>query len=139
MTKKYIKTTEKVAAPARAPSHRQLRVGEEMRHILAEVLMRGDFPDLELAQYSVTVTQVQVSPDLHNASVFIMPLGGDDKDNVLVLLRKNAPYVRHVLSKKLKIRHVPVLTFLLDHSFDHAEKMDDLIRRALDADMDKKR
>lgn len=137
MTKKYTKITEKVAAPARASSHRQLRVGEEIRHILAEVLMRGDFPDLELSKYSVTVTQVQVSPDLHNASVFIMPLGGDEKETVLALLRKNAPYVRHVLSQKLKVRHVPILTFLLDHSFDHAEKMDNLIRRALDADMEK--
>lgn len=128
---------EKVFTAARAASHRQLRVGEEVRHVLAECLMRGDLPSMPesvLANRSITITQVQVSPDLQNANVFIMPLGGEQKEEIIKELKQIAPYLRHYLSKKLTTRYVPVLKFILDDSFDQAQRIEELLRKTPSSD-----
>lgn len=111
-------------------TNRQLRVGEELRHILADILRKGDFPNLELSQFSITVTQVQVSPDLRNALVFIMPLGGHEKSRVMELLKESAPFFRHLISKALVTKCCPAIRFALDETFDYAEKIDGLLNKS---------
>jgi len=114
---------------ASGPSQRQLRVGEALRHALAETLARGDLRDPELAERSITVSEVRISPDLRHATAFVMPLGGDDAAPVLAALKRAAPYLRTVLAKAVRLRYAPDVTFTLDRSFDEAER----IERALKA------
>ncbi len=78
----------------KVPSQRQLRVGEELRHLLAELLERGEMRDPELREASITVTAVDVSPDLRNATAFVMPLGGQDEKRLLAAMRRAAPWFR---------------------------------------------
>ena len=109
--------------------NRQLRVGEELRHILADILRKGDFPTPELSRFSITITQVQVSPDLKNAVAFVMPLGGEEKEKVIELLKENASFFRHHISKALATKCCPVIKFILDDIIDYAQKMDILINK----------
>ena len=78
----------------RAPGQRQLRVGEELRHLLAELFERGDMRDPDLRDASITVTAVDISPDLRNATAFVMPLGGQDEKRLLAAMRRAAPWFR---------------------------------------------
>jgi ribosome-binding factor A len=116
-------------APQRTPSQRRLRVGEELRHALAELLERGDMRDPELRDARITVTEVDVSPDLKSAIAFVVPLGGVDAERLLAALRRAAPYFRSQLARKVELRHAPEIRFQLDRSFDHAGKIDALLRR----------
>ena len=99
---------------AKAPSQRQLRVGEELRHILAQVLERGGLHDPAVQDTPITVTEVRASPDLKNATAFVVPLGGDAAvtDRVLEGLNRAAPYLRRVLAEKVRLRHTPRINFL---------------------------
>jgi ribosome-binding factor A len=108
-------------------SQRQLRVGEEMRHILADILGRGEFHDLDLQNRAVTVTEVRVSPDLRNATAYVVPLGGDAIDLVMPALRRVTPYLRAEAGRRLQLRFVPRLTFELDLSFDQAARIEALL------------
>jgi len=110
-------------------SQRQLRVGEEIRHVLADIMIRNDWPVGSL-KTPVTVTQVDVSPDLQNALVFVMPLGGADQEQILDFLTEMTFYMRKILGKKVALRRVPTLKFLIDETFDQAEKIDLLLKRA---------
>ncbi|MDY0240669.1 MAG: 30S ribosome-binding factor RbfA [Rhodospirillaceae bacterium] len=112
----------------RPPSQRQLRVGEELRHVIASVLERGDIRDPDVAGRPITVTGVKVSPDLRNATVFVVPLGGGDPSSILVGLKRVAPYLRHELAKAVQLRVVPNLSFAADVSFDAAERIEALLR-----------
>lgn len=115
--------------PARAPSHRQLRVAEEVRHILSVALARGDLPDPGvLTGQSITVTHVQVSPDLQYADVSIMPLGGKNKEELLEALKGFAGYFRHHLAKGLRLKVAPRIRFHLDQSLEYAERIETLLR-----------
>lgn len=102
------------------PSQRQLRVGEELRHTLADLLRRGDFRDPELQDLQVTVTEVRVSPDLRNATVFVTPLGGAHAEEALAALRRGAPFLRGQIARAVNLRYAPVLSFEADTSFDYA-------------------
>jgi ribosome-binding factor A len=113
----------------REPSQRQLRVGEELRHALAAVFERGVLRDPGLVGVAVTVTEVRISPDLRNATVFIMPLGGAHVPEVLAGLVRSAGFLRRELSKAVPLRVAPVFTFALDQSFDHASRIDALLHR----------
>ena len=113
----------------RAPGQRQLRVGEELRHLLAELLERGDMRDPDLRGASITVTAVDVSPDLRNAIAFVMPLGGQDEQRLLAALRRAAPWFRARVGEKAGLRHAPELRFQLDTTFDEADKIGALLRR----------
>jgi ribosome-binding factor A len=106
-----------------------LRVGEELRHILAEVLGRGELRDPDLHDVAITVTEVRVSPDLKNATAFVLPLGGTREPETVAALRRSAPYLRGVVGRAMQLRHVPVLGFELDRSFDHAARIDTLLHR----------
>ncbi|HXQ50298.1 MAG TPA: 30S ribosome-binding factor RbfA [Stellaceae bacterium] len=108
---------------------RPLRVGEELRHALARIFERGELRDPDLAGTTVTVTEVRVSPDLKSATAFVMPLGGAREAEVMGALRRSAPYLRRALAQAVKLRHAPDLVFALDTSFDHATRIDALLRR----------
>ena len=112
----------------KAPGQRQLRVGEQLRHALAEVMARGDLRDPELRDVPITVTEVRVSPDLKNATAFVMPLGGGDIDRLLAALARAAPYLRGQMARVVQLRFTPALSFLADTSFDEAQHIDSLLR-----------
>ena len=119
--------SRKAKAPSKAPSQRQLRVGEEVRHLLSTALMRGDVYVPELEGISVTVSEVSVSPDLSNARAYVTPLGGADMDNVVAILNVIAPDLQTWIAQKVHLRRMPRLRFMPDHSFDNAQKMSNLI------------
>jgi ribosome-binding factor A len=111
---------------ASGPSQRQLRIGEALRHALSEVLMREDFFDPDLANVSITISEISVSPDLSYARVYTMPLGGVSVDVVLPALNRLAPLIQSLVAKKVHLRRTPRLRFLLDDSFDNAVRMSKL-------------
>ena len=113
----------------RGHSQRQLRVGEEIRHLLAELLERGNMRDPELRDARITVTSVDVSPDLRNATAFIMPLGGQDKERLLAAMKRAAPWFRARVGEKAGLRSAPEIRFQLDTTFDEADKIGTLLRR----------
>lgn len=110
------------------PSQRQLRVGEELRHAMVEILRRGDFRDPELQNINITVTEIRVSPDLRNATAYVTPLGGGQLAETVAALRRAAPYFRAQLAQVVKLRYAPTITFEADTSFDYANRIDALLR-----------
>ncbi|HLT77499.1 MAG TPA: 30S ribosome-binding factor RbfA [Ferrovibrio sp.] len=119
-------------------SQRQLRVGEELRHILSDVLRNGHFRDPDLADLAVTVTEVRVSPDLRAATAFIMPLGGKDGPKIIAALNRAQAYIRTEAVKQINLRVAPTFSFKLDHSFDEAERVSRLLQQpTVRADIEK--
>ncbi len=106
---------------------RLLRVGENVRHALSSILARGEVQDDDLKGASVTVSEVRISPDLRNATIFIMPLGGDPQRLVTKALNKNAAFLRGQLSKHVTMKYLPRLKFKLDESFDEATHINTLL------------
>jgi ribosome-binding factor A len=115
--------------PERAPSQRALRVGEIIRHALAEVLQRGEIHDPAFDGVIVTVPEVRMSPDLKNATVFVVPLGGEGGPEILAAFERNSRFLRGVIAKKVNLRFAPNLRFRLDESFDEGERIDALLNR----------
>ena len=105
------------------PSQRQLRVGEDLRHHLSAILARQETHIPELDQVSITISEVSVSPDLANARIYVMTLGGVDIDKVLPVLNQVAPLLRHHLASKVHPRRLPVLKFVADESYDTADRI----------------
>ena len=110
------------------PSQRQLRVGEEMRHALTEILREGHARDPGLQGVNVTVTEVRVSPDLKNATAYVMTLGGERAHEAAAALNHAAPYFRAQLAHRMQLRYAPKVAFALDTSFGYAERIEDLLR-----------
>ena len=108
-------------------SVRLLKVGEQVRHILSELLMRGEVHDDVLAAHSVSVTEVRMSPDLRHAMTFIKPLLGADEEAVLKALRTNTAYFQREVAGRLKLKYAPKLKFTGDESFDVAQKIETLL------------
>jgi ribosome-binding factor A len=113
--------------PGSGPSQRQLRVGEELRHSLVRILARGHIRDPELADAQVTVTRVDISPDLRNATAYVTPFGGGQADALTAALNRAAGYLRGQLAQEVKLRYAPGLHFEVDRSFDHASQIDRLL------------
>jgi ribosome-binding factor A len=111
-------------------SQRQLRVGEALRHALVRIFERAHFRDPDLIDISVTVTEVRVSPDLRNATAFVLPLAGANQETVIAALRRAVPYLRGQLAREVELRLVPALAIELDTSFDYARHIDSLLRQA---------
>ncbi len=111
----------------KAPSQRQLRVGELIRHALAEVFSRGEINDPDLDGVTVTVVEVSVSPDLKNAVAFVVPLGGANADTMVAALERCRKFIRGQVGKRVALKHMPNLTFELDTSFDYSETVDRLL------------
>lgn len=110
-------------------SSRPLKVGEELRRRLSEIFLRGECHMPGLSGASITVSEVRVSPDLKNATAFVMPLGGRDKENLLKILIEAAPEIRHLVSQKVELRHAPKIYFALDESFDAAQKIETILKK----------
>jgi len=114
----------------RTPSQRQLRVGEELRHVLAGILARGELRDPILKDLSITVSEVRASPDMRHATAFVMPLGGaGDPVEVMDALNRAAPFLSHEVGRKITMKYTPSLHFELDTVFDEAQHIEDLLRR----------
>jgi ribosome-binding factor A len=110
------------------PSVRLLRVGEQVRHILSEILARGDVHDETLAKHLVSVTEVRMSPDLRHATVFVKPLLGKDEEVVIKALRTNTAYLQREVANRVKMKYAAKLKFLADESFDEGMHIDTLLR-----------
>jgi ribosome-binding factor A len=111
------------------PNQRQLRVGEELRHSIAAILMRDELHDPDLAGVSITVSEVRPSPDMKHAIVFVTTLNGEKMDTVLPALRRAASFLRGQVSKSVRLRHTPQLSFQADTSFDYAQKINTLLHQ----------
>ena len=114
--------------PRGEPSVRLLRVGEQVRHILSEILARGDVHDETLAKHMVSVTEVRMSPDLRHATVFVKPLLGKDEEVVIKALRTNTAYLQREVAHRVKMKYAAKLKFLADESFDEGSHIDSLLR-----------
>lgn len=111
------------------PSQRQRRVNEELRHSLADVLQRRDIPDQVLDSTPVTVSEVRVSPDLKNATAFVMPLGGLRKEEVLKALENRSPMIRTMVAQRMRLKYCPRFSFRLDESFEQAHRVQEILNR----------
>ena len=120
-----------MAIPPAAPetrSVRLLKVGEQVRHVISELLMRQEVHDEVLSAHAISITEVWMSPDLRHASVFVKPLLGSDEAKVLKALRTNTAYFQREVAGKLKLRFAAKLKFLPDESFDEAARIESLLR-----------
>ena len=104
------------------PSQRQLRVGELIRRTLSDVLARGDIHDPELNRLSVTVGEVRTSPDLKVATAYVLPLGGQGREDIVSLLARNKGELRRIIGKKLALKYAPDLRFRIDETFDQMDE-----------------
>jgi ribosome-binding factor A len=110
------------------PSQRQLRAGELVRHALAEILARGEVHDPVIAGHLITVPEVRMSPDLRQATIYVMPLGGRDEKEVLAALDRNRRYLRGEIARRVNLKFAPDIRFRLDERFDEAERIEKLLR-----------
>jgi len=120
---------KKHSRPRGEPTARQLRVGEEVRHGLVRIFERGELNDPALAEVTLTVTEVRMSPDLRHATVFVMPLAGAHAPETLAGLKRGAPYLRGLIAREVVLRYAPSLSFMLDTSFEHANRITELLHR----------
>jgi len=110
------------------PSHRQLRVGETLRHTLSEILSRDEIRDPDLTGISVTITQVKPSPDMRHAMVFCEPLGGRNAGKVIEALNRHRGYIRGLMGRLITLKFTPDLRFVEDTSFAEAEKIETILK-----------
>ncbi|HXC56920.1 MAG TPA: 30S ribosome-binding factor RbfA [Rhizomicrobium sp.] len=120
--------TPHARGPNTGPSQRQLRVGEALRHALADVLRRGDIRDPDLAGVSVTITQVKPSPDMRHATVFCEPLGGQNALAIVAALNKHKGYLRGEMGRLITMKFTPELRFVEDESFAEAQRIETILK-----------
>lgn len=113
---------------SRVPSQRQLRVGEIVRHAVAEMLQRAEVQDQILEQVPVTIPEVRMTPDLKRAMVFVTPLGGGEIAPVLEALERHRRFMRGLLAKRVELKYVPELEFAYDARFEEADRIDRILR-----------
>ena len=109
-------------------SQRQLRVGEAVRHAVADILAHGSVHDNDLQGHIITVPEVRMSPDLKLATIYVMPLGGRDTDVVMAALERNKKYLRGVVARRVNLKFAPDIRFRVDDRFDEAERIEKLLR-----------
>ena len=109
-------------------SQRQLRVGELIRHELADMLSRGEVHDPVIETHMITVPEVRMSPDLRLATIYVMPLGGSDKKEVLDALDRNKRYIRGEIARRVNLKFAPEIRFRIDERFDEAERIEKLLQ-----------
>lgn len=110
------------------PSQRQLRVGELVRHALAEIFARGDIEDEAMVGAVVTVPEVRMSNDLKLASAYVMPLGGQHAEEIVAALNRHTKFVRGRIAPKLNLKFAPDIRFFVDDTFEEASRIDELLR-----------
>ncbi|WP_310531032.1 30S ribosome-binding factor RbfA [Novosphingobium sp.] len=108
-------------------SVRLLKVGEQVRHVISELLMRQEVHDEVLSAHTISVTEVRMSPDLRHAHVYVKPLLGSDEDIVLKALRTNTAFFQKVVAGKLKLKYAAKIKFMADDTFDEASCIDALL------------
>jgi ribosome-binding factor A len=123
MTRRHLHRDQPAGASAR-----QLRVGELVRHALADMFSRGDIHDPVIEAHMITVPEVRMSADLHLATIYIMPLGGRDEQEVLTALEDNKRYMRGEIARRVNLKFAPEIRFRIDDRFDEAERIDKLLR-----------
>src|SRR4029078_7771337 len=111
----------------KAPSQRQLKVGETIRHALAEIFARGEIVADVLDQYSLTVSDVRITPDLKLAPAYVLPLGGEGAENVVEHLEKHKRFLRGELARRVSLKFMPELRFKIDTSFESSKRIDELL------------
>jgi ribosome-binding factor A len=111
----------------RAPSQRQLKVGELIRHALAEIFVRGEIVDDVLNQFSLTVSEVRMTPDLKLATVFVLPLGGEGAEDAVKHLDKHKRFLRGKLARRVNLKFMPELRFKTDTSFASSQRIGELL------------
>src|SRR5215470_18009640 len=111
-----------------APSQRQLRAGELVRHALAEIFTRDEVHDPVIQAHTITVPEVRMSPDLRLATIYVIPLGGRDEAAVVEALERNKRYLRGVIARKVNLKFAPDIRFRLDERFGEAERIEKLLR-----------
>ena len=121
------------------PSQRQLRAGETVRRALSDILMRGEHHDPDLEGLSITVAEVRVSPDMRQATVYVMPLGGRDAEAAVEALTRARGELRRLVGRQLTMKYTPDLRFVLDTQFDRMDETramlsQEAVRRDLDKD-----
>ncbi len=121
------KVTRKKTASAKAPTQRMLRIGELIRHRIAELLVRGDIHDDIIASHSITIPEVRISHDMKLATIYVMPLGGDNMKPVIDALERNKKYIRAQVAQTLNLRYAPDLRFREDQTFEEATRIDRLL------------
>jgi ribosome-binding factor A len=112
---------------AKGPTQRMLRVGELIRHKVAEMLVRGEIHDDVIASHSITIPEVRISPDMKVATVYVMPLGGKSMKPVIEALTRNKKYIRAQVAQTIDLRYAPDLRFLEDKTFEEATRIDRLL------------
>ncbi|MFI5014895.1 MAG: 30S ribosome-binding factor RbfA [Hyphomicrobiales bacterium] len=127
------------ARSGRGPTQRALRVGEVIRHALAEILARGEVRDDILESHVITIPEVRVSPDMRLATAYVMPLGGRDVGPVLAALERHRRFIKGEIARRINLRYAPDIRFRRDETFEEASRIDALlhsekVRRDLDAD-----
>ncbi|MBA2126386.1 30S ribosome-binding factor RbfA [Hyphomicrobium methylovorum] len=120
-------TRKSSRSSAKAPSQRMLRIGELIRHKMAEMLSRGEIHDDVLAGHVITISEVRVSPDLKLATAYVMPLGGTDIGPVVEALTRNRKYIRAEVAHTLNLRYAPDIRFREDETFEEATRIDRLL------------
>lgn len=110
-------------------SQRQLKVGEELRHLISNALLRETFYDQIIENNDITITEVNVSPDLKNAKVYIMPLGGENKFEVLDSLNKANGRIKKLISNNINLRQIPKLQFRIDETFEYAKNIENILQK----------
>jgi ribosome-binding factor A len=118
----------KRAHQASGPSQRQLRVGELIRHALAEMLSRGDIHDPVIESHMITVPEVAMTADLRLATIYVMPLGGRDAKPVIEALERNKKYLRGEISRRINLKFAPDIRFRFDERFGEAERIEKILR-----------
>src|SRR6188472_1886238 len=109
-------------------SQRQLRVGELVRHAVAELLARGEVHDPVIEGHLITVPEVRMSPDLRLATVYVMPLGGKDEEEVVAALERNKKFLRGEIAHRVNLKFAPEIRFRVDERFDEAERIEKILR-----------
>ena len=113
---------------AEGRSVRLLRVGEQVRHVLSEILARGDVHDETLQSHLISITEVRMSPDLRHATVFVKPLLGQDEEEVLKALRTHTAYLQREVASRVRMKYAAKLKFIADESFDEGGHIDAILR-----------
>ena len=113
---------------SKGPSQRQLRVGEMIRHAFADIMMRSNIVDPDFDGHELTVTEVRVSPDLRNATIYTVPFTKDDPKKLKDALERHRKFLRGELAKRVDLKYMPSLSFEIDESFDEAERIEALLR-----------
>ena len=129
MTSNFLFNSKKKLKKSNFKSQRQLKVGEELRHLISNALLRESFYDEHIKNNNITITEVDLSPDLKNAKVFVMPLGGENKLDVLNSLNKITSRLKKIISNSIGLRQTPNLSFKIDETFEYAKNIYDILEK----------